>query len=182
MRISILDDEISFVEHSSDAEMRAALVKCTQCAFLSSCDSQSSRFHSVVLNKSIGEIPHISIGIGIRSLNHFPQPAIFIDFLNLLFWVGVNAELIGIDVANPRIISHSTLNSSFRCFIANSKTPYLLAFHEFGLQAMDAATGDVKWKIDEDLINTFKVNEAGLEITYVDKSPSLIDIRTGVIL
>jgi hypothetical protein len=120
----------------------------------------------------IAKVGALSAGIGVK-------PGFLVVDGHVFF--GYNTRVAVLGVTPPQLRQEIDLLSLFWTFFDPGELGHFCVICETALVAL-SPEGDVRWRVDTDLIVDFAVNEAVASLRLADAPPMRIDLRNGSVL
>jgi hypothetical protein len=92
--------------------------------------------------------------------------------------IGVNNEVVAVDVEARRIAYSVNLGYSFRNMVRIPRKNLIVAFHETGACAFQE-DGSVVWSFSKDVLETAYLDEGKIYFDFMDSEPITVDIANG---
>ena len=175
---------ISFGKHSiesqsweTESEMTSFLKKCDAGSILLGQDAQQYiDYFSITVH-----FTHTGarFGVGIISEGHGLTPQVLLDSQRQLLIIGLNHQVVGIDMTKREASFHIDLGlgALFFQFIPIAELQTILVLHEIGIVAI-SEDGKPLWEYSaDDIIEDWKVKNEKISLKLMDAQPVELDLK-----
>ena len=177
MLVSFASHTVSLQSWPTKPQMLESLSTCDAGTLVLGQDAEQQRaFYSAIVH--LGWEGFRTFGIGICSEGHGLVPTILLQSNQERVIIGLNSEVIGIDLPQGNLRFRLLLDSLFMRLLELPRHKLLLIQHEIGIVAL-AETGEVPWKFSRDIITRLRLSESELLLEFMDSTPARLDLYSG---
>ncbi len=166
---------LSIRSHADEGELRRLLARCEAGSIVLGTEvQQKAEFFSAVTYLSHHEGRRF--GIGLLSEGHGIPPQILLLEGTSRVVLGLNQEVIGVDVLEGVALFSHRLDGLYYAFLNLMTRNTVLVFHELGVLAM-TSRGDLLWRYDApDVLSNWFVHDGTLHLTFMDATSASLEI------
>jgi len=177
LRISFGKNSLGIRSWETESEMISFLQHCDGGSALLGQDAEQ-RAGFVSIDVQYNESPWPCFGVGMVSEGHGLSPQALLRPERQVVIIGLNKQIVGVDVDNREVCFEMDLDSLFFCFLSVDSLQIILVFHEIGVTAIKE-DGSVIWQFSRDVIETWDIGDEWLSIEFVDIAPMRIHLVSG---
>jgi hypothetical protein len=140
-------------------------------------DEQEEEFYSATVTKELAPDAEPFV-IGICSEGNGVTPQLLALPAQRVCLIGVNCEVVALDVETRKVAYRIDLNYSFRNMINVPTEDLILAFHETGACAF-REDGSIVWRYSRDLLEAAYLRGSTIYFEFMDSEPTMVDVGGG---